>query len=32
MPPAQVYTISQVTAYIKSLFVSDLLMGDVWFG
>ena len=30
MPPAQVYTISQVTAYIKSLFVSDLLMGDVW--
>ena len=30
MPPAQVYTISQVTAYIKSLFVSDLLLGDAW--
>jgi exodeoxyribonuclease VII large subunit len=30
MPPANVYTVSQVTAYIKSLFVSDLLMGDVW--
>ena len=30
MPPAQVYTISQVTAYIKSLFVSDLLLDDVW--
>ncbi len=30
MPPANVYTISQVTAYIKSLFVADLLLGDVW--
>jgi exodeoxyribonuclease VII large subunit len=30
MPPSNVYTVSQVTAYIKSLFVSDLLMGDVW--
>ena len=30
MPLASVYTISQVTAYIKSLFVSDLLLGDVW--
>ena len=30
MPPPNVYTVSQVTAYIKSLFVSDLLMGDVW--
>jgi exodeoxyribonuclease VII large subunit len=30
MPPSNVYTVSQVTAYIKSLFVSDLLLGDVW--
>ena len=30
MPPAQFYTVSQVTAYIKALFVSDLLLGDVW--
>ena len=30
MTPSNVYTVSQVTAYIKSLFVSDLLMGDVW--
>jgi exodeoxyribonuclease VII large subunit len=30
MPPANVYTVSQVTAYIKSLFVADVLLGDVW--
>jgi exodeoxyribonuclease VII large subunit len=30
MPPADVYTVSQVTSYIKSLFASDLLLGDVW--
>src|SRR5512136_812770 len=30
MAPANVYTVSQVTAYIRSLFVSDLLLGDVW--
>ena len=30
MPPANVYTVSQVTAYIKSLFAEDLLLGDVW--
>jgi exodeoxyribonuclease VII large subunit len=30
MSPANVYTISQVTAYIKSLFVSDVLLADVW--
>jgi exodeoxyribonuclease VII large subunit len=30
MPPANIYTVSQVTAYIKSLFVMDVLLGDVW--
>ena len=30
MPPANVYTVSQVTAYIKSLLAADLLLGDVW--
>jgi exodeoxyribonuclease VII large subunit len=30
MPPANVYTVSQVSAYIKSLFVSDMLLADVW--
>jgi exodeoxyribonuclease VII large subunit len=30
MPPTNVYTVSKVTAYIKSLFASDLLLGDVW--
>src|SRR5512146_1048843 len=30
MPPSSVYTISQITAYIKSLFTEDLLLGDVW--
>ncbi len=30
MPPTNVYTVSQVTAYIKSLFAEDLLLGDVW--
>jgi exodeoxyribonuclease VII large subunit len=28
--PTNVYTISQVTAYIKSLFVGDVLLADVW--
>jgi aspartyl-tRNA synthetase len=27
MPPTNVYTVSQVSAYIKSLFAEDLLMG-----
>lgn len=30
MPPSNVYTVSQVTAYIKSLFAEDLLLADVW--
>ncbi len=30
MPPTNVYTVSQVTAYIKSLFAEDLLLADVW--
>jgi exodeoxyribonuclease VII large subunit len=30
MPPTNVYTVSQVSAYIKSLFVSDMLLADVW--
>ncbi|OIO98837.1 MAG: exodeoxyribonuclease VII large subunit [Anaerolineae bacterium CG2_30_64_16] len=30
MPPASIYTVSQVTAYIKSLFAEDLLLADVW--
>jgi exodeoxyribonuclease VII large subunit len=30
MPPANFYTVSQVTAYIKSMFVSDMLLADVW--
>ena len=27
---ANVYSVSQVSAYIKSLFVSDMLLADVW--
>lgn len=30
MPPTTVYTISQVTAYVKSLFTGDALLSDVW--
>lgn len=30
MPPTNVYTVSQVTAHIKSLFAEDLLLADVW--
>jgi exodeoxyribonuclease VII large subunit len=30
MPTSSVYTVSQVSAYIKSLFVSDMLLADVW--
>lgn len=30
MPTTNVYTVSQVTAYIKSLFTEDLLLADVW--
>jgi exodeoxyribonuclease VII large subunit len=30
MPPSNVLTISQITAYIKSLFSSDVLLRDVW--
>jgi exodeoxyribonuclease VII large subunit len=30
MPTANVYTVSQVTAYIKSLFAGDVLLADVW--
>ena len=29
MPPSNVLTVSQITAYIKSLFSSDVLLGDV---
>lgn len=29
-PPGSVYSVSQVTAYIKSLFTADLLLADVW--
>lgn len=28
--PQNVYTVSQITAYVKSLFAEDLLLGDVW--
>ncbi len=30
MPSRNVYSVSQVTAYIKSLFGADELLGDVW--
>lgn len=30
MPPPNVYSISQITAYIKSLFTEDLLLADAW--
>ena len=30
MPPTLVYSVSQVTSYIKSLFDADELLGDVW--
>ena len=30
MPPTSVYTVSQVSAYIKSLFAEDVLLGDLW--
>jgi exodeoxyribonuclease VII large subunit len=30
MPTDNVYTVSQVTAYIKSLFAGDVLLADVW--
>jgi exodeoxyribonuclease VII large subunit len=30
MPPTTVYTVSEVTAYIKSVFDQDVLLGDVW--
>ena len=30
MTPTTVYSVSQVTAYIKSLFVGDVLLADVW--
>lgn len=30
MPTANVYSVSQVTAYIKSLFAGDVLLADVW--
>ncbi len=30
MPTTTVYTVSQVTAYIKSLFADDVLLADVW--
>jgi exodeoxyribonuclease VII large subunit len=30
MPPPNVYTVSQVTAYIKSRFAEDVLLSDVW--
>src|SRR5512139_2043824 len=30
MPPANVFTVSQITDHIKRLFSSDTLLGDVW--
>jgi len=30
VPTTTVYTVSQVTAYIKSLFADDVLLADVW--
>ncbi|MGQ9491442.1 MAG: exodeoxyribonuclease VII large subunit [Anaerolineae bacterium] len=30
MPSGNVYTVSQITAYIKSLFAEDLLLNDIW--
>ena len=30
MPQTNVYTVSQITAYIKSLFTGDPLLADVW--
>jgi len=30
MPTTNVYTVSQLTAYIKSLFAGDVLLADVW--
>jgi exodeoxyribonuclease VII large subunit len=30
MTSTSVFTVSQITAYIKSLFNSDVLLGDVW--
>ena len=30
MPPTSVYTVSQVSSYIKSLFAEDVLLGDLW--
>ncbi len=30
MPPSTVLTVSQVTAYIKSVFTQDELLGDIW--
>jgi exodeoxyribonuclease VII large subunit len=30
MSPSSVYTVSQVSAYIKSLFAEDLLLADLW--
>ena len=30
MPPTTVYTVSEVTAYIKALFEQDPLLEDVW--
>jgi exodeoxyribonuclease VII large subunit len=30
MPPPNVYSISQLTAYIKSRFAEDVLLSDVW--
>jgi exodeoxyribonuclease VII large subunit len=30
MPPTTVYTVSQITAYIKSVFTADVLLGDLW--
>ncbi len=30
MPPRSVYTVSQITAYLKELFTADDLLADVW--
>ncbi len=30
MPSSNIYTVSQLTAYIKSLFVGDEVLADVW--
>jgi exodeoxyribonuclease VII large subunit len=30
MPPTTVYTVAEITAYIKAVFEQDVLLGDLW--